>query len=101
MDFRKELIERLGVPPAVHVGFTGAVRALREYALIEAIVVNLNVPGIVTVDLDTGALKHINDLLCGGRMRNIVSSRAAMVVGTLERAQIGKLRLRRIFHFAS
>src|SRR5699024_10325674 len=54
LNVGEELVELVGVPPAVHVGLAGAERAFGQNALVQTIVVHLNVPGSIAADLHVG-----------------------------------------------
>ena len=52
------LVQLLRVPPAVRVGLAEAHGSLREVAGVQAVVVDLDVPGIGTIDRDPGGGKE-------------------------------------------
>ena len=75
MNAREEVIKRGGVPPPVHVGLARAQRAVRENALVEAIIVDLHVPGTVAVDADVDVGKDSGDW--ARRRRSFVATAAS------------------------
>jgi len=56
-DAVEELIERVAVPPAVHIGLARRERPARQHPSVEAVVVYLQIPGTIAVQLDIGSLK--------------------------------------------
>ena len=57
-----EGVQRLGVPPAVHIGLAEAERSMAEDATVEPVVMYLNVERPVTVDLDTRLFQQIGEV---------------------------------------
>ncbi len=51
---RKHFIQPFGIPPAVHVGFAEAERAVRKHARKHARIMNPDVPGPIAIDPDIG-----------------------------------------------
>ena len=56
----EELVEPLAGEPSVHIGFAEAQRALRQHAAVKRLVLDLDVPGIGSVDLDMRERKEIS-----------------------------------------
>src|ERR1019366_7199781 len=54
VDPGAQLVQRLGVPPAIHVGFAGRQVAAGQQSCIEALVVNLQIPRTAPADLYAG-----------------------------------------------
>lgn len=77
MDAREEVVERGGVPPPVHVGLAGAKRSVRENALVDAIIVDLHVPGTVAVDTDVDVGENSGDWARRRRKRRCHSGQFA------------------------
>ena len=48
----KELVERLDIPPAIHVGFANADTPVRKYSLVHPGIVDLNIPFASAIDTD-------------------------------------------------
>ena len=53
-----QLVERIAVPPVVHVGLAEPERPVGQHALEHPLVVDPDVPGAITVDADVGALRE-------------------------------------------
>jgi hypothetical protein len=66
MDPGAQFIQRLGVPPAVHVGFACCEAPVRQQSLVEALVVNPQVPRAVATNLDAGKGEDFRNLLSSG-----------------------------------
>ena len=62
------LVERVGIPPAIHVGLAEADGALGEDAGVEPLVVNLHIPRLGAVDLNA----HVVEQLDGGFLELVV-----------------------------
>src|SRR5262249_31307806 len=60
-DFRERLVELSAVPPAVHVRFAEAEGPVSEHPPEEALVVDAQVEGAESVDLDVGLLEQLGD----------------------------------------
>jgi hypothetical protein len=63
MDPCKELVERIGIPPSVHVRLAGAQAACRENAGVERRIVDVNIPGSASVDTDVATREQFSDSL--------------------------------------
>src|ERR1051326_3137317 len=67
----EQLIDRVRMPIAVQITFAQAKRTSPQYPSEEAFVVDLNVPGVRTIDPDAGERKQSCDcILCGERARS-------------------------------
>src|SRR5260370_2496344 len=67
VDPGAQLVQRLGVPPAVHVGFTRRQVAAREQPCIEALVADLEIPRSAPADLYARQGENLGHLPGRGR----------------------------------
>ncbi len=63
------LIDRVAVPPAVHVRFAQPERPACEDALEQSVVVDAHVPGSVAIDPDVGRLDQALEVATQTRHR--------------------------------
>ena len=52
-----ELVDRIAIPPAFHVGFAQAQRWITQNAVLKALIIELYIPGIVAIDLNFGQVQ--------------------------------------------
>jgi hypothetical protein len=58
---KTHFIERSAIPPAVHVGFPDPEATVEKHSAKEPLVVNADIPGTRSVDLDVRGRKQITD----------------------------------------
>jgi hypothetical protein len=56
-----ELIHCLAIPPAIHIGFTQTQSYFADKTVVEAFIMDLDIPGIAPINLDICHLEQFCD----------------------------------------
>jgi hypothetical protein len=57
VNLKKELVQSIGIPPAIHVGLSESKRPLSQDALIESIIMDQDIPGLRPAKVHVGPLE--------------------------------------------
>ena len=62
-DAVEHLVDLLTVPPAIHVGLAHAQALVPDYARVPAVIIDLDVPGIRSIQIKTGGFRNLSNCL--------------------------------------
>jgi hypothetical protein len=54
INLKKELVQSIGIPPAIHVGLSESKRTLSKDALIESVIMDQDIPGLRPAKVHVG-----------------------------------------------